>query len=147
METDVRVFFFEAFAEEKDALKQYLNPSLQAGYSEKTIQEYGAEKPPASIISTRTQSHVPLEWAPRLEALLTRSTGYEHLQAYRNRTAQSIRYGYLPLYCNRAVAEQAALLWMSLLRKLPLQIDHMARFNRDGLTGIECSGKHSLLSE
>jgi D-lactate dehydrogenase len=49
--------------------------------------------------------------------------------------------GYLPLYCNRAVAEQALLMWMALLRKLPRQVASFATFQRDGLTGSECEGK------
>jgi D-lactate dehydrogenase len=49
------------------------------------------------------------------------------------------------LYCHRAVAEQALLLWMALLRKLPAQMAHFATFNRDGLTGSECAGKNLLV--
>ena len=49
--------------------------------------------------------------------------------------------GYLPLYCHRAVAEHALLLWLALLRRLPRQTRQFATFQRDGLTGLECAGK------
>jgi len=49
--------------------------------------------------------------------------------------------GYLPLYCNRSVAEQALLLWLALLRRLPVQTEQFRRFHRDSLTGSETLGK------
>ena len=58
---------------------------------------------------------------------------------------REIPCGYLPLYCNRAVAEQAMLMWMALLRKLPEQVQNFADFNRDGITGNECQGKTLLV--
>ena len=53
--------------------------------------------------------------------------------------------GYLPLYCSRAVAEQALLLWLGLMRKIRSQLAHLPHFNRDGLTGTECAGKTLLV--
>ena len=46
---------------------------------------------------------------------------------------------------DRAVAEQAILLVMALLRKLPQQTQQFPRFHRDGLTGHECAGKKLLV--
>jgi D-lactate dehydrogenase len=43
------------------------------------------------------------------------------------------------------VAEQAMILWMSLLRKFPAQTEHFKNFDRDGLTGFECEGKALLV--
>ena len=144
------VFFYEAFEEETKALKRYLDPQIAAGFTWKTIQEYtesspGTQVPPAPLISIRTQSTLPLPWATQLAGILTRSTGYDHIERYRKRTQTEVRCGYLPLYCNRAVAEQAMLLWMALLRKLPLQMRSFATFNRDGLTGWECEHKTLLV--
>jgi D-lactate dehydrogenase len=136
------VFFFEAFAEEATALTRCLPAGLSAGFTDATIQESGRAAPPAAVISTRTQSVIPTGWAPDLTALLTRSTGYDHLAAFRDRAgAPDVECGYLPLYCNRAVAEQAMLLWMALLRRLPQQVRQFDRFERDGLTGAECLGR------
>ena len=135
------VFFYEAFEEEADLLGQYLPTDLRAGFTWKTIQETGQVEPPAPMISTRTQSVLPPAWAPMLQAILSRSTGYDHLIHYRETTGISLPCGYLPRYCHRAVAEQAMLLWTALLRRLPRQIEQFRRFERDGLTGAECKGK------
>ncbi len=139
------VFFYEAFKEEDKALKSYLKPPLSAGFTWKTVQEYGAPDPPAPVISVRTQSVIPVSWAGKLSGILSRSTGYDHIEKFLKQCKKDIPCGYLPLYCNRAVAEQAFLLILSLLRKLPQQIDHFANFNRDGLTGQECENKTLLV--
>lgn len=135
------VFFYEAFEEEAEALRRYLRSEIQVGYTWKTIAEYGDERPPAPVISIRTQSVPPESWAGELRAILSRSTGYDHLLAYRQRAHADLAFGYLPRYCHRAVAEQAMLLWMALMRKLAQQRDNFARFHRDGLTGTEAEGK------
>jgi D-lactate dehydrogenase len=135
------VYFYEAFEEEAEALRALLPPSITAGYTDLTIQETGHTAPPARLISIRTQSHLPLDWAPQLSAILSRSTGYDHLAAYAAAVQSPPALGYLPLYCHRAVAEQAMLLWMALLRRLPQQIRQFQDFHRDGLTGLECEGR------
>ena len=140
------IFFFEAFEEEQVALEKYNANQFDAGYSWKTIQEYDADEAPAVIISVRTQSQIPHKWAEKLKAILTRSTGFDHLTAYRRETgAADLKCGYLPLYCNRAVAEQALTLWMALLRKLPRQINNFQSFKRDGITGGETRGRNLLV--
>ncbi len=139
------VFFFEAFTEEAEAIKRFLPEHINAGFSWKTIQEYGESDPPARIISLRTQSIIPAQWSQKLHGILTRSTGYDHLVCYRQTTGTTAACGYLPLYCHRAVAEQALLLWMALLRRLPRQRESFASFHRDGLTGAEAGGKTLLV--
>ena len=141
----MHVFFFEAFEEEAEQIRHFLPDHIEAGFSWKTIQEYGSEDLPAPIISVRTQSALPTEWAGQLDAILTRSTGYDHLIEYRQRTGVDVHCGYLPLYCNRAVAEQAMLLWMSLMRKLPQQMTNFRNFHRDGITGRETEKKTLLV--
>ncbi len=139
------VFFFEAFDEEQQMLRERMPDRVAAGYTWKTIQESGDEGPPAPLISIRTQSAIPVAWAGRLAGILTRSTGYDHVQGYRRLCGKDVTAGYLPLYCNRSVAEQAMLLWMALLRRLPRQVAHFAAFERDDLTGRECFGKTLLV--
>jgi D-lactate dehydrogenase len=115
---------------------------ISAGYTDATIQEAGHAEPPSRLLSVRTQAVIPLDWAPRIDGILSRSTGFDHLTEYaRLARGHPIQYGHLPLYCHRAVAEQAMLLWMALLRKLPRQVRQFREFNRDGLTGPECQGK------
>jgi len=132
------VYFYEAFEEEAAELRRLMPTTVSAGYTDLTPQESADLAPPARLISIRTQSQVPLAWAPALDAILSRSTGYDHLLAYVAAAAPPPAVGYLPLYCHRAVAEQAMLLWMALLRKLPRQVRQFRQFHRDGLTGQEC---------
>jgi len=142
---DYDVFFYEAFEEEAAALKRYLPADMRAGFSSGAIQECGHDLPPAPVISIRTQSRIPGEWSGLLQAIISRSTGYDHLTDYRRCTGTTALLGYLPLYCARAVAEQAMLLWMALLRKLPQQIRQFETFHRDNITGRETLGKTLLV--
>ena len=139
------VFFFEAFAEEEESLKHYLNNQAEVGFSWKSIQEYGAEAPPAPIISVRTQSEIPEAWAPQLKAIISRSTGYDHLRAYLQKTGGQLPCGYLPLYCHRSVAEQGLLMMLALARRYAQQQENFKTFLRDNLTGIELEGKTLLI--
>ncbi len=141
----MRVFFYEAFEEEQAALRRHLDASVDAQFTWKTIQEHGDTSPPADVISMRTQSVIPHAWAGDLRGILSRSTGYDHLQRYRQETGVDVPCGYLPLYCARAVAEQAMLLWTALLRRLPRQREQFRDFHRDGLTGGECAGRTLLV--
>ena len=140
-------FFYEAFAEESERLLHYAaETGLRVGHSPLTIQETGHSAPPAPVVSLRTQSIFPPAWAPQLRGILTRSTGYDHLFAYRNAVGPACpALGYLPLYCVRAVAEQALLLWTALLRRLPRQLAEFDRFRRDHLSGRENPGKKMAL--
>ncbi len=142
------IFFFEAFEEERNALRQAFSDQPETiGFTYKTIQEYGASEPPAPVISIRTQSEIPVIWASSLKGILTRSTGYDHILAWLDRVDDnvSVPCGYLPKYCVRAVAEHAMLLWTALLRKLPCQQQQFQIFDRDGLTGLESCGKTLLV--
>jgi len=132
-----QVFFFEVFQEEEQKLRQLLPTDIQIGYTDKTIQEwmnYQKKVCPAHLLSIRTQSIIPDCWTNTgyIKGILSRSTGYDHLSIYK-----PIKCGYLPCYCSKAVAEQATLLWMSLLKKLPQQISQWRTFNRDHITCSE----------
>lgn len=145
MEKQYDVYFYEAFEEEQKELKRFIPQNIKAGYTWKTIQENGDKIAPAKVISLRTQSVIPLEWSKDLNAILSRSTGYDHLTRYKKTTQSDMKTGFLPLYCNRSVAEQALTLWMALSRKLPVQMDSFKTFHRDGLTGNEVEGKTLLV--
>ncbi len=144
-----QIFFYETFVEEQQALQHYLGAEITAEFVEGTIQETRHIEPPAPLISTRTQSIIPISWHSRLTGVLTRSTGYEHLHSFLHtaelRSAKNIACGYLPDYCSRAVAEQTGLLWLALLRKLPLQLKQLPTFQRNHLTGRECYQKTLLV--
>lgn len=134
--------FYEAFDEEEKVLREKLPLGRNYYFTWKTIQESGHEIPPAQIISTRTQSIFPLEWADKIKAVITRSTGYDHVEAYLQKAkGNNISAAYLPDYAARAVAEQAMMMWSALLRNLTLQTRAFKTFHRDGLTGREIKGR------
>ncbi|NOY75053.1 MAG: hypothetical protein GXP32_04595 [Kiritimatiellaeota bacterium] len=133
--------FFEAFDEEERILKSLLPNELECFFTWRTIQEAGGERPPAPIVSVRTQSALPTDWAEGIDAIITRSTGYDHVTEFLSRTNAEIDAAYLPDYAGRAVAEQAMLLWTALLRKLELQRASFDAFHRDDLTGRELVGR------
>jgi D-lactate dehydrogenase len=139
------VYFYEAFEEEADALKSLLGNQLSYDLTDKTIQEAGHVHPPARLISIRTQSIIPVEWSNKLDGILSRSTGYDHLKKYLEVIHTQLPCGYLEEYATRAVAEHAILLMMALMRRLPQQIVQFQHFDRDGLTGRECAGKNLLV--
>lgn len=138
------IFFYEAFEEEAACLRR---EARRAGVcidlTPLTLQEAAHSSPPAPVISVRTQSRLPLDWAPHLRGILSRSTGHDHLLAYRVALAPASApaLGYLPCYCVRAVAEQALLLMLALARRFPRQMVQFDTFNRDHLTGLELAGK------
>ncbi|MBI5416108.1 MAG: hydroxyacid dehydrogenase [Candidatus Omnitrophica bacterium] len=139
------VVFYEAFEEERAALKKFLGKNIHARFAAGTVQESGGRLPPARLISVRTQSRIPPAWAQQLDGIFTRSQGYDHLLAYRRATGKNIACGYIDEYCSRAVAEQAVLAMMALLRKLKKQLVSFEKFSRDGLTGSECRGRRALV--
>ena len=145
MKLQYDVYFYEAFEEEQEQLKKYMPENIKAGYTWKTIQENGDEVVPSKVISLRTQSTIPHRWSSGLDAILSRSTGFDHLLKYKHKTNCEVKLGYLPLYCNRSVAEQALTLWMALSRKLPVQMESFKTFHRDGLTGNETESKTLLV--
>ena len=141
----IDVMFYEAFEEEEKEIKKRLPGDIRARFTPGTISELGQKKSPAELISIRTQSHIPLEWAKHVKGILTRSQGYDHLLTFRREAGADIAYGYLGNYCARAVAEQAILMMMALLRKLKKQTQQFNLFARDGLTGKECQGRRVLV--
>ncbi len=136
------VFFYEAFDEEAKKIKSHMPSDITAGYTWKTIQEYGATTPPAKLISIRTQSAIPAAWSKEINGILSRSTGYDHLKQYQKATGFDMPMGHLPLYSHRAVAEQALMLMLALARKLQMQIKNFDTFHRDGITGAELLNKN-----
>jgi D-lactate dehydrogenase len=141
----MHVYFYEAFEEEMNLLRSLLGRDLTYEFTSSTIQETRHKKPLARLISIRTQSIVPPSWAEELDGVLSRSTGFDHLLAYETQIKKQLPLGYLEEYSTRAVAEHAIMMTMALLRKLPQQMRQFGVFDRDGLTGAECSGKNLLV--
>ena len=141
----IDVYFYEAFEEEASSLKSVIENRFTFDITDKTIQESGHKNPKARLISIRTQSIIPSEWANQLDGILSRSTGYDHLKKHLDLIRKPLVCGYLEEYATHAVAEHAILLTMALLRRLPQQISQFKQFDRDGLTGIESTGKRLLI--
>ncbi len=139
------VVFFEIFQEEKKAIFNFLPDNINAIFYENTIQEENCDIPNGAIISVRTQSIIPLNWGSKISAILTRSTGHDHLHFFKYNSNAKISYGFLPKYCARSVAEHALLIWSCLLKKLPNQIDNFKTFDRNGITGSELYNKNLLV--
>ena len=139
------VFFYEAFEEEAVLLAEMIGKEFTFACSPKTIQEEGHQQPPAKLASIRTQSRIPAQWAGAVGGILSRSTGYDHLVAYRSAVVHAPPLGFLEEYATRAVAEHAIMLSMALLRKLPQQLRQFEVFNRDRLTGSQCEGTNLLV--
>jgi D-lactate dehydrogenase len=135
------VFFYEVFAEEQNSLRAHLPPDWKFYFTSASVQESGHSSPPCAVISTRTQSIIPVAWGAHLSAILSRSAGFDHLARFKHESKSTTILGHLHQYSGRAVAEHAAMLWLALLKKLPQQMHAMSNFNRDQLTGRECCGK------
>lgn len=141
----IDVVFYEVFAEEREELKKFLPRSIRARFISRAIQESDKTIPSARLISVRTQSRIPPAWAVHLDGIFTRSQGYDHLVVYQRAAGKNVACGYIKEYCSRAVAEQAALMMMVLLRRLKKQMGSFEIFSRDGLTGVECRGRRALV--
>jgi D-lactate dehydrogenase len=140
------VVFYEVFKEEKIAIQKYLSKKLSVQFLEAALSEKDQKKPLAKILSIRTHSRVPINWSHQIQGILSRSQGFDHLKEYCYRTGFPAKQcGYLPHYCDRAVAEHAVLMMMSLLRKLKKQLRHFESFNRNDLSGHECYHKNALI--
>lgn len=139
------VMFYEVFEEEEVLLKRFLPSSIVAEYTAETIQTRRSTFAPASLISIRTQSQIPVSWADALHGILTRSTGCDHLRTYQSQCGKMMPCGYLPFYCARAVAEHAVMMMMCLLRRVKKQMIQLETFHRNGLTGAECLNRCLLI--
>lgn len=141
----IDVYFYEAFEEEASALRRLIGDRYSCGFSAETVQESGHTAPESRVVSIRTQSIVPADWAGTIGGVLSRSTGYDHLKALRSRINHPLPCGFLEEYATRAVAEHAILLLLSLFRKINAQVSQFHSFHRDGLTGVEIGGKKLLV--
>ena len=137
--------FYEVFDEEEAAIRKHLKSKFKASFTKKTIQESKDKAPAGPIICVRTQSVIPSAWAKSLEAIFTRSQGFDHLRQYLHQTQASIECGYLGSYCAKAVAEQAVLMSLMLLRKIKTQLRNFDSFHRNGMTGYECQNKNAFV--
>lgn len=136
------VIFYEAFEEEECSLRKYLG-GLTAEFRQHSIQSY--DDPAHSLVSIRTHSRIPPAWYGQVKGILSRSSGYDHLIDFLEKTKGQIPCGYLSDYCARSVAEHAITVMLALFKKLKKQMDHFSTFNRNGLTCKDCFNKNLLV--
>ncbi|MCB9747090.1 MAG: hydroxyacid dehydrogenase [Candidatus Omnitrophica bacterium] len=139
------VKFYEVFEHEEKAIRKYLPPEISAAFTWESIQESADKKPLAKVLCIRTQSKIPTEWNDKIEGILTRSQGYDHLEEYLRAVKIPIACAYLPEYCARAVAEHAIMAMFVLLKKTKQQIKNFDTFNRENITGQQCENRNLLV--
>ncbi|MCA9403481.1 MAG: hydroxyacid dehydrogenase [Candidatus Omnitrophica bacterium] len=139
------IAFFEAFTTERQQITEQLPPTINPVFYQETIQEAGASTLPAKFISVRTQSVIPDGWKPELDAVLTRSQGFDHIHRMFTDCVKPVALGYLGPYCSRAVAEHALMLLLMLIKNAKAQLGQFPRFYREGLTGREVFRRKVLI--
>lgn len=128
------VIFYEAFAEEEQSLRNHIGRDLKIEFRQNALQSYKDDAPPAPLISIRTHSRIPDSWLKGVKGVLTRSSGYDHLQEFLQKTEGAIPCGYLAEYSARSVAEHAITVMLALFKNLKKQMDHFNTFDRNGIT-------------
>ncbi len=129
-------------------MQRFLEGLVTCDFTSQTVQEAGHEfQPVRLIISIREQSVIPLTLSDKIKGILSLSTGYDHLNVYLKSLQRPLLCSYLEEYATSAVAEQAIMLAMTLLRKLSQQIKMFSSFARGCLTGEKCLGKNFSVSD
>lgn len=79
---------------------------------------------------------------PRLKLIITRSSGYDHIDVEYARK-KGIKVAHVPGYGNNTVAEYTFALILALARKFKPMIENITRgiFTREGMMGIDIMGK------
>ncbi|SNZ07058.1 D-lactate dehydrogenase [Persephonella hydrogeniphila] len=79
---------------------------------------------------------------PELKLIITRSSGYDHIDVKYARE-KGIKVAYIPGYGNNTVAEYTFALILALARKFKPMIENITRgiFTREGMMGIDIMGK------
>ncbi len=139
------VVFYEVYKEEETLLKKLLPQAIKAKFIHQTIQESKDVLPASRFVCTRTQSTIPKSWAKNLDAVLTRSQGYDHLSGFLKKSKAQVSCGYLGDYCSRSVAEHAIMSMLMLFKKMHRQIKNFDTFNRNNITGRECVDRNALI--
>ncbi len=144
----MKVAFFELEGWEEPLLRDRLTPAgfeLVALSREPLEAARAAKYADAEAISVFIYTKVDerlLRHLPRLRLVVTRSTGYDHIDL-KAAAARGIAVCHVPNYGEETVAEYALLLILALLRRLRPTLERTARgvFDREGLRGEDLAGK------
>ncbi len=127
------LYFKKAFPH--DELYFYTNP-----LTAKTIPAHQAD---AQVISIFVHSHTTktiLDQFPKLALLLTRTTGFDHIDCVAAKERNICVYA-LPTYATQAVAEYTFALLLALLKKIVVACKKNEEHDYDLLQGTELAGK------
>lgn len=142
----MRIAFFELEGWEEKRIRDEFHDHEVILTSARMTADASSRERTADIVSVFVDSRVDasvLAAFPALKFLVTRSTGYDHLdlEALRER---GIEVGYVPGYGDHTVAEYAFGLILMLSRKLYPTVRRVKEdrsFTREGLRGFDLKGK------
>jgi len=127
-----RILWVEAFPEEKRVAERQWPGTISVTYDSRPFHRLCTDDfNEPYLLTTRTHSRFRNQSHDFLRAVLSRSTGYDHLKNKRF----DCPVGYLPGYATEAVADYNLTVTRSLLRRIPESRSAMRRFRRKGLTG------------
>jgi D-lactate dehydrogenase len=132
------VYWLESFSEEKQTVKQVSNPvEDEIIFREEPVQHFQPDFfDPGSIVSIRTHSRFKPAVVDRIDCVISRSTGYDHL-VEQDDLLGNLVVGSLSKYATDAVADHNLTVAFALSRKLPRSRTAIETFERNGLTGRE----------
>ena len=142
------VIFAEATPDDQRTLLEMLDKEIdpKVSFLEQSANEQNSELfKDATILSTFIHSKVDanlLEKLPHLKAIITRSTGYDHIDLETCRK-RNITVANIPSYGQNTVAEYTFALILTLARNLKPMIERIEKgiFTRQGLQGFDLFGK------
>lgn len=140
----MQIGFFEIEGWEKKIILKHFSEDEVFFYSKKLDSENLPRKIAFDIISVFVDSRIDkkvIDHFPRLKAISTRSTGYNHINL---KACKKISVSNVPAYGKRTVAEFTFGLLLSLTRKIYLaadQVKETGSFSKHGLRGVDLIGK------
>lgn len=141
----MKIAFFEVDSAEQQYFTHAL-PDHELTFFPHTLEEaHLAQLKTIDILSTFIYSQVTkerLQNMPCLKMIVTRSTGYDHIDMKYCKRA-GITICNVPKYGGTAVAEHTIALMLALVRHIPRAAERTAHddFSLDNLEGFECAGK------
>jgi len=141
----MKICFFETQKEERDFFSEKLAQD-ELSFFEDVLDEDNKEiMPDANVISVFIYSKLSakvLKKFPSLRLIVTRSTGFDHIDLEYCR-ANKIKVANVPNYGENTVAEHTFALILALSRQIVASVDRTRRgeFNSEDLSGFDLFGK------
>ena len=141
----MKIAFFEIEKWEEEYLKEKLKKHelifLKDELNEKTANSVKDIDIVSVFIYSKVNKEI-LNKFEKLKAVLTRSTGFDHIDL-KEAKKKKVKVFYVPNYGENTVAEHTFALILALSRKIPESYDRTKRgnFEMDGLKGFDLKGK------